>query len=375
MLLIVAIVVSIAFSTLLVRRWLPVKYAVPLLLVKYSILVLNIGFDSLFLPYHTRPGDSISYYMVAKGLVVDGHTTFSLLAAGFEPISAATGTGHPFYYFWNVLWISTLGDTIFAPMVVNVLVLVVGSVIATMLVAELGYSHRYQQLFLAFTLVHWEILVWPALMNLKDPLVATLSILLLYFVILGIRRSGRARVVAIAGGLAVSALFYYIRFYVPGLVGVAIAIWGVSELVWRRRWGYIWVLSAGGVASLELLRRRGLKNVNRLVDLSNFPGGVIRFPLTPTPWDTAKWYSFLVLPSAIHWLTFPIAIFGGIWLAMNRIERLLMIYLVVIVCFFAVVPQLLGPRHRFQAVFVISFAQFHGLWTIIQRRYDLAVHS
>jgi len=178
-----AAIVFMFVSVFLLRRWLPLRYSVPLVGANFFLLLINMWFESLFFGYHTRSVDSLGYYQQALELLNGGHTAVSLLLAGLDPISNFVGSTHPFYWYWNVVWVSIIGDTIFAPMVANVFVMILGSVVATSLVARLGYSYRYQQWFLVFTLVHWEILAWPAMMNLKDPLVATLTMTALFLVV------------------------------------------------------------------------------------------------------------------------------------------------------------------------------------------------
>jgi len=110
-----------------------------------------------------------------------------------------------------------------------------------------------------------------------------------------------------------------------------------------------------------------------VVSIEYFPAGLIQFPLTPTPFDIGVGYTFLRVPSTLHWLLAPVAVVGAIWLAMSRIERLFVIYALITIAIFAALPKFLGPRHRFQIVFIVAWAQFHGLWTLINRRYKIIV--
>jgi len=368
-----AAAVFLLFSVILIRRWLPPQYAVPLVAAKFLVLLVNMWFETLFYPYHTRPSDSLTYYQQASQLLEMGHSPVSLLLAGLEPVSALTGSTHPFYWYWNVVWMSVIGENIFAPMVANVFMTVLGSVVATLLVARLGYSYRYQQWFLAFTLVHWEILAWPAMTNLKDPLIATLTVTALFLIVVVYIPNHRLeRLLAVAVFGLIILVFGELRFYVPAIIGAAISVWAVIEVVRIERWGYLAYCSVGGLIFLRLLSRRWDLFMS-VISIRQFPKGLLQFPLTPTPWDIGVGYTFLRIPSTIHWLLAPITVIGGIWLVMERIERLFVIYALVTTVLFAAVPLQLGPRHRFQIVFIVAWAQFHGLWVLLNRRYNITV--
>jgi hypothetical protein len=90
--------------------------------------------------------------------------------------------------------------------------------------------------------------------------------------------------------------------------------------------------------------------------------------LTPQPWNVESEYSFLVLPAAFHWFFFlPTAVGGYLLWQRSKESILLIIYLFVVILFCSSFEELLGPRQRFQLVFVIAWMQFHFLWSIITR--------
>ena len=297
--------------------------------------------------------------------------------SGLVPIQAFTGSTHTFYWYWNVLWIHVIGDTIFAPIIANVFITVIGSVIAVALIGKLGFSYRYQQLLLVFTLLHWDVLTWSSVANLKDPLVATLTILYFYLLFIFVSSSKWRRVTA---GFCIGMmflLFSVIRFYIPVvMIGVTI-VWKVLEDV-RLSQGQAFLRSLlasilGGIAAIFLFFFGSVNPDIGLIELSYLPFGVIHFALTPTPWDIAPKYMFLTVPAILHWLTMPLALMGAVWIGFCRRGRLLVIFVVAIVVLYAFLPDLLDPRHRLQIVYLITIMQFHGVWKLLNRRYNFVV--
>ena len=96
--------------------------------------------------------------------------------------------------------------------------------------------------------------------------------------------------------------------------------------------------------------------------------GLIHFSLTPQPWSIEDNYSFLLLPSIIHWILFvPVLLAARILWQKSLLSRLLLIYLLMVIIFYALIPELQGPRHRVQIIFVIAWMQFHFLWIFTRK--------
>jgi hypothetical protein len=367
---VIALIAFGVVSVILVRRWLPFRYAVPIMTVKFAFPGLYWYFQDSLPSYYWLMPDSREYYLDATTLLASDYTPGSVLASGLGPVQALTGSTHPFYWYWNVLWVRLIGDTIFAPIVSNVFVAVVGSIVATTLVAKLGYAYRYQQYFLVFTLLHWEVLAWTSVANLKDPLTATLTIgyFYLFFVFLSADRKGKA--LAATGIAGIFLLFTTIRFYIPTVMIVATVGWKVLEDL-RSRPGWISIYSVvfGVVLAAGLFVLGSVAPDTGMIVPTKLVAGLVKFPLTPTPWDIASHYQFLSIPATLHWLAFPLTLIGGVWLGLRRRERLLVTYVLAIVLVYAVLPDLLGPRHRLQVIYIVAFMQFHGAWTLLHRHY------
>jgi hypothetical protein len=63
------------------------------------------------------------------------------------------------------------------------------------------------------------------------------------------------------------------------------------------------------------------------------------------------------------WLLAVPAIIGGVSLwRRSEIARFAIIYLAFTLILYGSFPELQGPRHRIQALWVIAWLDFHGLW-------------
>jgi hypothetical protein len=92
--------------------------------------------------------------------------------------------------------------------------------------------------------------------------------------------------------------------------------------------------------------------------------GAARFAVTPLPWSIEDSYSFLLLPSILH-LVLAVPATLGAWCLWRQCPgaRLPLLYAAVVLGFYAVAEDLQGPRHRVQIGFVVTWVQFHGVWT------------
>lgn len=98
-------------------------------------------------------------------------------------------------------------------------------------------------------------------------------------------------------------------------------------------------------------------------DMVNPVLGLVRFALTPVPFNTSSEYGFLDLPALFHWVMFP-AVLLGIWqVARMRspFARFLLAYVAVFTALYAVYGELQGPRHRVQLDFAWATLQFVGV--------------
>lgn len=262
---------------------------------------------------------------------------------------------HVGYYVWNVLAQTLFGEHYFAAVFLNVVLTCVAARGVLRLLELVGLARGYALAFAVFFLLHWDVLAWSSFFNMKDPVVMTLSVWLFVW---GLELVLKARPQALVGFLAIAGILYFFRWYVPVLVTGALGLWGVSHLRgWRRN-----VLLLLGLAVLVAIPLHG-RFPRELLQPTGLFAGFFKFAMTPRPWGMSEGYRFLLLPSALHWFLAPLALLGGLnlWRRYPR-ARPLLLYVLLVFCFYAMVPRLHGPRHRFQCVFVLAWLQFHGLY-------------
>lgn len=359
-----AFVVAAASFVVLVRR-VPPKLSALAVFVKVAIPTVYFGafFDGTWVL-----GDDVTYTEGGFQLVDSGLSLYEALFtdAGLSLLIQLGGGQHVLYYWWNMLAMTLFTRAYFAPVFLNVFATVVATVLVVDVLRLSGFSRGYRVWGGLFLLLHWDILVWSSFVNLKDTLVLLLTVLAFYGILLIV--SSRLRnprlTAAGVGCLALSFwALWWLRFYVPFFIVVAVGGWAVLNLGGWKKFGLVGALSLPGAVVLL----QGLTAMEYVYPRF-FMFGFAKMLLTPKPWDVAPSYSFLVLASILHWIAFIPALIGGgkLYLRSNR-ARMFLLYLVVILGFYAVVPELQGPRHRYQVSFVIAWVQFHFLWLVRRR--------
>jgi len=363
-------------SVLLVRRWLPFRFAAPILLVKFSIPVIYRYLAGRVVPrYNVIAADS--WYIQSNRILAEGHTPLSLLLEGFDPIRSIMGTADPFYWWWTTLWISIIENTVYSPLLANVFVTVIASVVVVAIIARLGYSYKYQQLFLVFTLLHWDILTWSSILNHKDPLVAMITVSGIYLIVVALQTTNSR--ILLGSIISLSAVLWIvstIRWYVPGLFLGALSMWLFIDFVFSEnkiRLPLPYIVGGGIIGVVLVAFLISWANVTQRIAFGHLPMGFFRYTLGPTPGGTASAYTFLNPSAVFHWLFAPVALLGAVSLLTKRFERLIIIYGLILVSVYSGVPAAAGPRFRIQFVFFIALLQFQGLWFLITRKYKIEI--
>jgi hypothetical protein len=317
------------------------------------------------------------------GIVFDGTYTFlddwTYLERGAElraegvnlltaldnlPMLIAIGEGDHFvYYLYNAIAFDLFGEGYYAPVALNSILTALIALLATRLVVrERLVPWRLRELFFAFVLLHPDILAWSTVLNGKDILVLLLHVLLLTaFSSLFAGRWKQALLI----GIPTVVTLLFLRYYVPVLFAAAWIISTVTRLRGRARFRMI---AAAALVFGALLLQLGSEGLGFALDslkenMVNPVLGLVRFALTPVPFNTSPEYGFLDLPALFHWLMFP-AVLLGIWRVArvrSPFARFLLAYVAVFTALYAVYGELQGPRHRVQLDFAWATLQFVGL--------------
>ncbi len=311
--------------------------------------------------------------------LIDGLHYFSsgqeLRAAGYSPIdmfdpeaviaSMVIAGGHHVLYDWyNVIAQWLFGEIYASAVFLNVALTFWAAFILNRIALKFDFSQAYANGLFIFFLLHWELLSWTTVANLKDTLVLFLTVLTFY---LGINYSLLRRKRDIFLICLLLFLFYWIRFYVPLLMIAALTAYAVPMMKGRRR---LIVLVTVIVAATAFVAAIGL---NGLVDdagqLALGPVillGTFKVIMVPRPWGIDPDYSFLTIAAVLHWIFVVPAVLGLISLWRGRPGlRCMIIYFVIILLFYGAFEELQGARQRIQVLFIYAWAQFHFMWQML----------
>lgn len=307
--------------------------------------------------------DDVWYFKQGAELLAGGYGPISIFyrKGGLITLFAMSGGRHILYGWVNLTAQFLVGSYYHAAVFLNVLLTFVVAEIAYRTAQRAGVTPAYAAGLYGFTLVQWDLVAWSTFVNVKDIVVLTLTVALMYaFFLLQTRVTARR----IAGALAATFLLLWIRFYAPLIVLAAV---GLQRLLFarrrvsRRQLALVALLAVGAAAlmgrSLLVLAVTSL-----LPNLPQLPAGLVRAVLTPQPWSVSPENGFLVIPAFLHLVALPAAVWGAvrIW-RMSDDGRIALIYAGLILTTLALFPDLQGPRQRVQLLFILAWAQWDGL--------------
>lgn len=310
--------------------------------------------------------DDVSYIEQGRTLLAAGYNPFTVLLHrdGLMPLFGMARGVHILYGWWNHLAQYIFGPHYYSAVFLNIVVSVVAAELLGRLARRAGFGQGYARGLQLFFLLHWDVVAWTSLINLKDILVLTLSLAALLCLVdwVDTARPVRRRVWGMAGAGAAFFCLLWIRFYAPALILAAFGIWVLTQ---QRGWRKLVILATTGAAVLLLVPTHLIPAGIVHASPVGLVFGAVRFLVTPQPWAIVGAYSFLVLPSIVHWAIFLPSLFGAVllWRA-SRVMALLLIYAALVTAFFAAVPELQGTRQRLQIVFVLAWMQYQALYWV-----------
>jgi hypothetical protein len=357
------------FSVWILSRDLPRGIAIAIATLKATLPILYFAY--LYDGIWTFKDDWV-YYYAGTMLLRAGYDPISILLSreGILQMGVLASGSHILYHWYNLLAQYLFGTYYYSPIFLNVGLTCIAGAFFYRIVLIAGVKKSYAQGLLIFFLLHWDVLAWSTLANLKDILVLTLTTGAHYFVVclLFVRERLLVKSIRLGGLFAFLFAMLFIRFYLPVLTAITLGIWSLLRM---RGWAKLVVPAFAAGIALYVQQTR-MRIPHAFVGSLRFePGaivpGLIRFWLTPQPWSIAPSYSFLLVPSILHWLMFIPALIGGyrLW-RQYPIAAYLLIYLMMTSLFYAVIEELQGPRTRVQLVFIIAWAQYHFLYMLYQ---------
>ena len=336
-----------------------------LIILKYSIPFFYFVFfagDAWFLV------DDIEYFLYAK-TIVEKEIPFISSETLYELFLLAGGP-HILYLWLNFVLQNIFGTYYYVMIFFNIYLTFVLGYLLHKVARDLNFSKKYSLGLFCFFLLHWDILTWTSFINLKDTIVMVLSTALL---IICINLYSKITPFRLLIFLCLLAMISLLRFYVPILIFCSLL---VSITLFRSSYFKKILMMFFSMAlfiiylenySATFTRHAGMIEYSPI----NVLFGFLRFLLTPQPWNLSDSYGFLLYSSIMHSLFFIPFVWGSYLLfKKNNVIKFYIVYMLVVACFYSLVPDLQGPRHRYQLVTVICWAQFHFLYSVLNSYYS-----
>lgn len=340
--------------------------------------VLKVGLCAGYFLWYRDQGfrllDDQTYFATSVEILSRGYDPFTLLSSpeGLGTLFSIVGGEHVAYTYLNVLAMWAFGPFMFVPVLFNVTLTCVAACLLTSIASQSGFSKEYTRYLGLFFVLHWDILAWSSFLNLKDTLSLTMALMALWSVVQlrsNYRNFGRAAIAVALGGSALFVLTY-LRFYLPVIILAASIVW-VLIGTHRRKEAHskllLFVLAASVLAVVSLridwsFYLQGLSG-------SNAAANLVRIALTPQPWAIDDEYSFLLLPSLLHWALFVPSVYGVIRLAgVSHESRLLILFSILTVALFSIGDAFTGPRQRLAVTPLLVWGQYHFIVLAMRAR-------
>ena len=323
--------------------------------------------------------DDFMYAEEAENLLKMG---FNPIKVWFEPdsikeLETLANSTAILYYWWNMIGMSLFGYHYYSPVLLNVILTFVNGYIIVNTAKIIGFSKQYANLLLIFLLLHWDTITWSSFINLKDILVANLTILYFYLIyksLLGKEETSQHnqiyKFVFLFAGIAFLMLsFNRIRSYVFYVLVLTTFIWFFhfrKVILSKTRYFFnIFILVLLLIVGFPFIKAN-YEQAGIALELASIPYGMLRMILTPQPWSIEPDFMHLYIPSLLHWLFLPLTFLGGLLLWQSSREmRLLILYLMISIMFYGSFDLLQGPRHRIQISFIVAWIQFHACWVLL----------
>ena len=302
--------------------------------------------------------DDKVYFEQSRLMLWEGNNPFLIFFTpdGLNRLVATAGSYHMLYHWWNLLAMYVFSPFYSSPIFLNVFTTFVSAALLFKIVCSAGFNDRYARLMAIFLLFHWDVLTWSSLVNLKDVLIMMLTLVSIFC---GLRFIQTRKLTYLAVLVATMFIFVWIRFYLTVLILGSFGLWlALSYKGWKK---VAWVLVAA--LCIWLVFPEGTIQTFQDLYVPDWLFGPVRMVLTPQPWSLTSAYSFLLIPSTLHWALFIPASMVGLRLAMkNQTYRLVAIYFIVMIVFYGLIPEEQGPRQRLQVSWIMAWAQFDVLW-------------
>ncbi|WP_114793145.1 oligosaccharide repeat unit polymerase [Niabella yanshanensis] len=325
--------------------------------------------------------DDLTYYEGSL-IAYDKATSFGYFFSkeGYLEMGALARGMHFGYYIYNVIAMHLFGVSYYAPVLMNVLVSVFGAVLFYKILILAGIDKRFSKFAFLLLLLHWDLMSWSSFINLKDTFVLFLTTAALYNII-KLKRNG-FNILNLVFLIVILLVFQIIRFYFSYFIVVTTIVFFLSGYAYRikSRWKKLVVQGAilivMPIGFFIIVIKLFSVQLAALGPSPNIVLGIIRYLLTPVPFQVDPAYWFISLATILHWMFIPLTLYG-LYLFLRRYFRVLMPFLIMTILltvFYGSFTELQGPRHRIPLLGFIALLEALGIWnflmqlTIIRRR-------
>ncbi len=305
--------------------------------------------------------DDVSYWQSGISLLKANLNPLTIFGnQGLALLFWESGGFHIFYPLYNFLAQYFFGPHYFAPVFWNVIASVIAGYFLFQLMRELGFEKSRSKFVSILFMFDAQVLVWSSFLNLKDVCVMTLTVASLHLLLRLMKQFSWRDAFSMA---VLLALWVSLRFYIPILLIGAAITYSMMSLRLRH---LVLIIIAGIAMGFYMARHSGIFAV---LEPAEFGIGVVHYLIGPIPWQVEENYSFLTLPSWIHWILFPLAVLGFVkyWKTHPR-SRLVLIYFALVVFAFAITPEVRGARHRLQLMPIFAWLQYSFIWDLLPRK-------
>lgn len=364
-------VLAWCISLLILCRFVSLKVSIIVTTIKISIVFVYFGW---FYDGSWTIKDDNEYHTRAQELLKTNFNPINLLftAEGMEELkNVSDRSRHVLYTWWVYSTQYVAGSVYYAPVFFNVVLTFIAAAILYRLVLLEGFSEAYAKGLLLAFLLHWDVLAWSSLISIKDTMAMTLTIGAFGLIWLALKKpvvNARTFLALLGLGIVVYILTF-VRFYIPILLLGSLLCYSILSAEGTKKYylllGAIAVLF-GIVVFTPLVQFHIEKDI--VLDWKATLVGVFRFPLTPRPWSLEPAYTFLLLPSILHWIFFVPAVVGAfsLW-RRSELAKLLILFLATAIVFYAIVEMLQNPRQRYQLSYIIVWMQYHSVVLLINK--------
>jgi hypothetical protein len=351
-----------AIALLIFRRFLSWTTA-------FATTAIKVGIPLLYFAYFYdgtwQMIDDILYHDFAVRLLGAGYgpvTIFTNDVARASLFDASSGWVLG-YWWWNVFAEWVFGLHYFSAVFMNIIAAAGTGFYVHRLAIVSGFGPRYARAVAVFAVLHWDLLLWSGFLNSKDAFVLLFTAAALLYLMELTRAGPLHRTAAFLKLMIVLALLFSVRFYSGALLLIGYGIW----LLLRRQNPSTFIFLGSAAAAMMWFLRVYSKTMSWFdFSVFHFVFGIVHFVLTPQPWSTESNYSFIVPAAFLHWIFFLPALIGLVvlWRSMPDF-RLVLIYLILVIAFYALVPELQGPRQRLTVSFIWAWMEFHFFYLIL----------